>query len=142
MFGKRFFKCESSVITPTIFPKQGIPTTTHNRLKRLSKETTRFWNSSFILDMLNQTPRMLFLAIGFPSIIRRLWIALIHLHQRSLVLVFNLHHNSARKYKSREFKQPTQQDGESVSAYHTKMRGLQYEMQSVSPVPCCTCGKS
>lgn len=41
-----------------------------------------------------------------------------------------------------ELKQPftiTRQDEVSVSAYYTKMRGIWDEIQTVSPVLCCTC---
>lgn len=35
----------------------------------------------------------------------------------------------------------TRQDKSSVSAYYTKLRGLWDEVNSVSPIPICTCGK-
>ncbi|KAI3759425.1 hypothetical protein L6452_07232 [Arctium lappa] len=49
--------------------------------------------------------------------------------------------SAPRAYELKKTLTMTQQDGNSVSAYYTKMRGLWDEIQSVSPIPRCSCGK-
>ncbi|KAI3736523.1 hypothetical protein L2E82_26344 [Cichorium intybus] len=49
--------------------------------------------------------------------------------------------SAPRAYELKRTLTVTQQDGASVSAYYTKMRGIWDEIQSVSPSPHCTCGK-
>ncbi|KAJ9558208.1 hypothetical protein OSB04_012822 [Centaurea solstitialis] len=49
--------------------------------------------------------------------------------------------SAPRAYELKQTLTTTQQDGSSVSAYYTKVRGIWDEIQSVSPIPRCLCGK-
>ena len=49
--------------------------------------------------------------------------------------------SAPRAYELKRTLTSTQQEGDSVSAYYSKIRGLWDEIQSVSPTPACTCGK-
>lgn len=48
--------------------------------------------------------------------------------------------NAPRTYELRRAITMTRQEGLSVSAYYTKLRGFWDEIQSVTPTPKCTCG--
>ncbi|KAI3507425.1 hypothetical protein L1887_22411 [Cichorium endivia] len=48
--------------------------------------------------------------------------------------------SAPRAYELKQSLSVTHQDGSSVSAYYTKLRGIWDEIQSVLPVPQCTCG--
>ncbi|XP_024982943.1 uncharacterized protein LOC112519181 [Cynara cardunculus var. scolymus] len=47
--------------------------------------------------------------------------------------------SAPRAYELKQLLMVTRQDGTSVSAYYTKLRGLWDEIQSVLPIPHCTC---
>ncbi|XP_021986123.1 uncharacterized protein LOC110882398 [Helianthus annuus] len=48
--------------------------------------------------------------------------------------------SAPRAYELKQSLSITHQDGSSVSAYYTKLRGIWDEIQSVFPIPRCTCG--
>ncbi|KAF5814170.1 hypothetical protein HanXRQr2_Chr03g0107761 [Helianthus annuus] len=48
--------------------------------------------------------------------------------------------SAPRAYELKQSLTITRQEGSSVSAYYTKLRGLWVEIQTVLPTPCCTCG--
>ncbi|KAF5776249.1 putative RNA-directed DNA polymerase [Helianthus annuus] len=48
--------------------------------------------------------------------------------------------SAPRAYELKQMLTVTRQDGTSVSAYYTKLRGLWDEIHSVLPIPRCTCG--
>ncbi|KAL7594123.1 hypothetical protein Lser_V15G35016 [Lactuca serriola] len=49
--------------------------------------------------------------------------------------------STPRAYKLKQTLNNTSQDGASVSAYYTRMRSLWDKIQTISPIPRCTCGK-